>query len=537
MSKQVENSDMDNVQLITFRGRDPADTTLERGDNSSNLWNTSQHHNNNGTGTMSERERFLPPVKVDPGWETVANGGTDRTGDMEQVIKDMESNPPKDRCKIIYFVMMIHGIAILIPWNMFINAKSYFEDYKLNPDVPVQSESLVDYRENFMSYIGMASQYPNFLMNLFNIFVQCGGNTLGIRVLGSISVTVLMFVATVVLAMVDTTAWPETFFWLTMATSIVINAATGIYQNSMYGLAAALPMKYTNAIIFGNNVSGTLVATTNIITLFLAPSQRTSAIYYFVVAIVILLIAFDAYFVTGHSKFYRHYIQLAQLKEKVSKAKMGPDSAKPFYVLLFQSFSRVFKEIYHLMFAVWFVFFITLALFPAVMSDVWPVELPMGRSMWAAVFCFLFFNLFATLGNLTTEFIRWPNARWLNVLVILRLAFVPLMVMGNYRPCGRTCPMYVDNDFVFIATAVLFSFTSGYCSSLAMMYAPKRVAPGDAPIAGMVMALMLVFGILCGVNFSRVWSILVNLCEPMDLPAFCDVVNATALSNTTYTVT
>ena len=46
---------------------------------------------------MSERERFLPPVKVDPGWETVANGGTDRTGDMEQVIKDMESNPPKDR--------------------------------------------------------------------------------------------------------------------------------------------------------------------------------------------------------------------------------------------------------------------------------------------------------------------------------------------------------------------------------------------------------------------------------------------------------
>ena len=73
--------------------------------------------------------------------------------------------------------------------------------------------------------------------------------------------------------------------------------------------------------------------------------------------------------------------------------------------------------------------------------------------------------------------------------------------------------------------------------NLKSYFPTRRVAPGDAPIAGMVMALMLVFGILCGVNFSRVWSILVNLCEPMDLPAFCDVVNATALSNTTYTVT
>lgn len=534
MSKQVENSDHDNVQLITFRGRDPL-ASLERANKKNNSWQSSPLNNNDSRSAnmSSERERFLPPVKLDPGWETVANGGMETEGDLEHVIQEMENTSPKDRFNIIYFVMMIHGVAILIPWNMFINAKSYFEDYKLSPEGKVHSKNLVDYRENFMSYIGMASQYPNFIMNLFNIFVQCGGNTLGIRVLSSISITVAMFVCTVILAMIDTSDWPETFFWLTMGISIVINAACGIYQNSMYGLAAALPMKYTNAIIFGNNVSGTLVALTNIIVLILAPSQRTSAIYYFVVAIVILLVAFDAYFVTGHSAFYRHYTKLAELKEKDAKNKLGSEGSKPFYVLLFKSFGRVFKEIYHLMFAVWFVFFVTLALFPAVMSDVQPVSVNMNTKLWSGIFCFLFFNLFATLGNLTTELVRWPNARWLNVLVILRVAFVPLMVLGNFRPCSRSCPMYVDNDIIFIASAVLFSFSSGYCSSLAMMYAPKKVSPGDAPIAGMVMALMLVFGILCGVNFSRVWTILVNICEPSDLPAFCLNTTTTAMSNTT----
>ena len=33
---------------------------------------------------------------------------------------------------------------------------------------------------------------------------------------------------------------------------VCVSGACGIYQNSMYGVAAFLPMKYTNAIIFGN---------------------------------------------------------------------------------------------------------------------------------------------------------------------------------------------------------------------------------------------------------------------------------------------
>ncbi|XP_035825618.1 uncharacterized protein LOC101856304 [Aplysia californica] len=468
----ASEDDPSNVQLITFGRRDPM-ASLERNQRAGsreydNPWRQSPLYKNGMNESMmssSERERFLPPVKLDPGWDSVANNVVDKSSSLSQRIQEMERNPPVDRFRVVYIVMMVHGIAILIPWNMFINAKSYFENYKLDQGNQ-SSEALLDYKTNFMSYIGMASQYPNFIMNLVNIFVQCGGNTLGIRVLSGITITVVMFIVTVVLAMIDTSGWPETFFWITMATAIVINAAVGIYQNSMYGLAAVLPMKYTNAVIFGNNISGTLVAITNIIVLVLAPSKRTSAIYYFVVAIVILMVAFDAYFVTAHSRFYRHYVKLAELKDKESMEKAGGHSNTPFYVILFRSFGRVFKKIYHLMFGVWFVFFITLALFPAVMSDVKPLNIDMDGEYWSAIFCFLCFNFFATIGNLTTEFIKWPNARWVNVLIILRVVFVPLMILGNFRPELRTVPVYITHDAVFIASGFLSSLPSGYCSSL-----------------------------------------------------------------------
>lgn len=36
----------------------------------------------------------------------------------------LEINPPYDRFKLIYFILLIHGVGTLMPWNMFINAKA-----------------------------------------------------------------------------------------------------------------------------------------------------------------------------------------------------------------------------------------------------------------------------------------------------------------------------------------------------------------------------------------------------------------------------
>lgn len=36
----------------------------------------------------------------------------------------MEISPPYDKYKLVFFTLLIHGIGTLMPWNMFITAKS-----------------------------------------------------------------------------------------------------------------------------------------------------------------------------------------------------------------------------------------------------------------------------------------------------------------------------------------------------------------------------------------------------------------------------
>lgn len=91
----------------------------------------------------------------------------------------MELEPPSDRYKMIFFILVLHGIGTLTPWNMFITASEYFEKYKLGGgDLNVTNATLTAdqlwYAKNFMSYIGFASQIPNVLFNWLNIFVNLG---------------------------------------------------------------------------------------------------------------------------------------------------------------------------------------------------------------------------------------------------------------------------------------------------------------------------------------------------------------------------
>lgn len=165
--------------------------------------------------------RGTEPVRLSPGWE-----GTGRPDDelnfkgvtMDQA--DLEINPPKDRLNLVFFVLLLHGIGALMPWNMFITAKDYFVNYKLS-----KAYTGIDsnYATNFLADLGFAAQIPNLLFNWLNIFIQLGGN-LTTRIVWGIFVQVLIFVFTVVLAMTDSSSWPGVFFWITMISVVILNS-------------------------------------------------------------------------------------------------------------------------------------------------------------------------------------------------------------------------------------------------------------------------------------------------------------------------
>jgi equilibrative nucleoside transporter 1/2/3 len=82
-----------------------------------------------------------------------------------------EETPPNDRFFLVYFVMLLFGLASLLPWNIFITATSYFVDYKLNTNTSMNAT----YRNDFTFYVGIIGQSTNVLMNLLNICVSFGG--------------------------------------------------------------------------------------------------------------------------------------------------------------------------------------------------------------------------------------------------------------------------------------------------------------------------------------------------------------------------
>lgn len=112
----------------------------------------------------------------------------------------------------------------------------------------------------------------------------------------SILTEVLCFVFTVALVIINTSTSPSLFFWATLGSVVLLNMATGIYNNSVFGMAAKLPTKYIGAVVLGSNLSGTFTSVAEIVSIAIASDSKTAAIYYFTSALFVLLACFDTYF-------------------------------------------------------------------------------------------------------------------------------------------------------------------------------------------------------------------------------------------------
>ncbi|KAI5713540.1 hypothetical protein M8J76_001008 [Diaphorina citri] len=664
------------------------------------------------------------PVRLTPAWEesNLPNDELNFKGvTMENA--DLETNPPRDRWKLVYLTLLLHGVGTLMPWNMFITAKAYFVDYKLGYEYTGENS---EYATNFLAYIGLAAQAPNIMFNWLNIFINIGGN-LTTRIVWSLLMEVIAFVFTVALVMIDSSTWPGLFFSATMGTVVFINMANGIYQNTVYGMAAKLPPTYTGAVVLGSNVSGAFTAiiniislrfspnartaaiyyfitalfvllacfdtyfalplnvstpvlsyteygdiyysiniislrfspnartaaiyyfitalfvllacfdtyfalplnvstpvlsyteygdiyysiniislrfspnartaaiyyfitalfvllacfdtyfalplnvstpvlsyteygdiyysiniislrfspnartaaiyyfitalfvllacfdtyfalplnvstpvlsyteygdiyySINIISLRFSPNARTAAIYYFITALFVLLACFDTYFALPLNRFYRYHEMVSQKQMASKKATNSGRTPKiPYW--------KIFKQTSPQLFNVFFIFFVTLSIFPAVHSDVKKSSSSffISDKYYVSVLCFLTFNVTAMIGASLSSLYAWPGKRTLVIPVVLRAIFIPAFLLCNYHPKDvvRSLPVLITDDYAYWTIAVLMGLSSGYLSSLAMMYCPRMVEPQHAATAGMFGAACLITGVGAGIGFS-----------------------------------
>ncbi|KAI9578240.1 hypothetical protein GQX74_015126 [Glossina fuscipes] len=401
-----------------------------------------------------EKSPFLSgqkPVSLTPSWEAqkLPNDQLNFKG-LTMAKAQMSLTPPKDKFKLVFLIFLLHGLGTLMPWNMFITAKSILNWH-------LQMIRLPQYRT-------------------MDIFFSTW------RIVYSILLELIIFTITIILAILDSSVWPDVFFWITMLSVILLNMANGIYQNTIYGMAATLPVEYTGAVVLGANISGLFATIVSICSSFVFSSYRTSAIYYFITAMLVLLMCFDTYFALPLNKFYRYH-ETIRRKENVRTDQRVPVKI-PYGSVFFQAFPQLFN--------IFFVFFVTLAVFPAVHSDIRPNhnDFFIPDQLFTSITCFLTFNLFAMLGSLATSWVQWPKPKYLWIPVSMRGAFLPLFLFCNYLPKGvqRTLPILITNEWIYWIIAVVMSFSSGYLSSLGMMYAPKTVSPKYQTTAGMFAA-------------------------------------------------
>lgn len=103
------------------------------------------------------------------------------------------------------------------------------------------------------------------------------------------------------------------------------------------------------------------------------------------------------------------------------------------------------------------------------------------------------------------------SRRWLVLLSIARLVFIPLFLMCNYNAVERTSAVWFESDAYPILFMTVFSFTNGYFASLAMMYGPSMVPSGpEQTTAGAFMAFGLGLGLMSGAFLSFIVNALSN---------------------------
>lgn len=320
---------------------------------------------------------------------------------------------------------------------------------------------------------------------------------LNVRITGMILIECLVFLLTILLALVDSSHWPGAFFYITMLSVVAMNMANGVYQSAVYGVAGKLPLSYSNAVVLGSNICGTLVTLINIISKALAPDPRTAAIYYFVGTLAVLIACLITFHVLPLNPYYRHF----------GGQRDGDQEEQPK-----RRFRLVFSQIWPQCLNVFTVFFVTLSIFPAVHSDVQSMGQLEGilGSYFTLISCFLVFNACAMIGNLIPGIGCWPSPQRLWIPVFARFLFVPFFLLCNYKPEERLWPVWVTNDYVFVMGGSLMGLTSGYFSSLCMMYAPKSVDPQDAGTASMMASFFLMLGIFSGINSSFILAAIVT---------------------------
>uniref|UniRef100_A0AAF5CQS9 UDP-N-acetylglucosamine--dolichyl-phosphate N-acetylglucosaminephosphotransferase n=1 Tax=Strongyloides stercoralis TaxID=6248 RepID=A0AAF5CQS9_STRER len=420
----------------------------------------------------------------------------------EDKLTDQVTSTPTDKGNIVYIYFFLQGIGTLIPWNLFITiAPMYFINYKLRE--PTHLDTPTFYAINFFSFLGFFANLPQLFLQGLNIITPMKGK-LSKRIKISIPCIGSVVGLTIALIYIDISDWIDIFFWITMVSVAFMCATNGIYQNSMFGLAANFPQKYTNGMILGANICGTFVSLINIITIAAITNVQLIAFVYFLIALITLAVCLISMYVVEGNKYYKYNMSVCTMeKEKLMEDESNQEDIYQKLIHVWNVSSQQYMNIFVL-------FFITLACFPHMLCDI-PIyrsngvyDFIVSEKFYVPVFTFLLFNFSTVIGTIAADYAKFIKPRHYWIPIYLRISILFILFFCNYHPSSRKLPIFIFNEWIPISMNVFLALTNAYFTSLIMMHLPKSVDSKYAQVAGMVGSFFIILGITIGVLFTFV---------------------------------
>ncbi|XP_044743206.1 equilibrative nucleoside transporter 1 [Chrysoperla carnea] len=412
-------------------------------------------------------------------------------------------NEPADRYYVAYIIFYILGLATLIPWNFFITADEYwmykFRDIHNHTSIHQKTPLQI----MFTSYLSVATSVPTTFFLILNAALS-RKVPLGIRMIGSLSIMLILFIVTTVFVKINTDLWQEQFFAITMVVVVFLSIFSAIMSGGLYGIVGKFSPTYITAVVSGQSLGGVFAAIAEILSLTFGVTATFSAFVYFMIANVTLALSIIAYIILSNSVFFKYHT----IDKAKALAELEATTSLTFYGTI--SYTVILKKIRVYAFSIVWVFLVTLSVFPSVTALI-ESEHEGNGSLWNDVYfvpvvTYLVFSLGDYFGRIIAGILQWPNQKqgWILItLNFMRVGFIPLLMLCNANP-RHNMPILISKDVYYIIIMACFSLSSGYLTNISMINAPKSVEPHEKEVASSMMAAFLGIGLAFGSALSLI---------------------------------
>ena len=257
----------------------------------------------------------------------------------------------------------------------------------------------------------------------------------------------------------------------------------------------------------GQALGGVFVVLGSIISILFSSNPSTSAAIFSLLAILVLLSNWILYFFLERSRLFQIYSPSVQeinnehepFFQASSSFNDSTQIVGPGSLARRERLLRAFKQIKWNFFGVLFTYASTLAIFPAYLAKIQPAypSIHHPHSIWTdrlygQVMTFLLFYIGDVGGRMLSSRIRLPSLSSPRLLFSIGLSrFIFIILFGFcHFPNTNGYPYIFRYDLIYAALVLIFAILHGYCNTLNMIYAPKRVHAQLRSTAGALMWLV-----------------------------------------------